>query len=95
MWFKSLVAITCAVVIAAVGYWFWLQFETKQMQEKAVLAAGRRECMQMIDDVKAGRSSNYRVGNFMICTEKFITETDVRNAGLGKILDQYPKPTSP
>lgn len=90
MWFKSLVAVTCVAVLAAIGFWFYQQQQASQQAEAAELAAGARECRQIIADVKAGRG-DYKVAHLKACTDNYITQAEVRDAGLGHVLDENPQ----
>lgn len=56
---KALVAVTC-VVVAAVGYWFWKEYETGQQASRvAEYRAARDSCLDIVHRYVARYSAEY------------------------------------
>lgn len=88
-----LIAVTCVAVLAAVGYYFWSEYregERREAVEAAQRASGLRVmCRQMLDDVRVGRSADWKVGHVVTCVSEGYLREDQFNtvelaAALGK-----------
>lgn len=94
MWLKTLVAVTCFAVLAAIGYYFWQDQQDRRMaaeaEDRRAEASMVAFCRQMLVDLKSRRSDDYKVYHLTSCLDGRITEDDVRTAGLAHILDQLP-----
>lgn len=90
-WLKGLVAATCAVVIAGIGYFIWVDHQ-RSVEEKRRQDARNTQsmCNIMIDDLKSGNTDrDWRILHVTKCIEDgYLTESDFTKAGLGGILDQ-------
>lgn len=50
MWLKGLLAITCVAVLAAVGFYFWTEYQrSAESARRADVAEARDACLFMLD----------------------------------------------
>lgn len=89
MWLRGLVAVTCVAVLAAIGFYFWQDYQDREAasaREAAVRSAALSvECKQMLDDVASGKPGDLTVAHMVVCirADKFTTD-DIRARGLGE-----------
>lgn len=92
MWFKGLVAATCVVVVAAIGFYFWRDTQDREAAERRDAAirtsAVAAECRQLVEDASRGRNRDLTVGHMVACVQAgALTTADLRASGLNGAAD--------
>lgn len=90
MWLRGLIAVTCIAVLAAVGYFFWAEYQQAAHQSRQdEIATARQDCLFMLDRY-ANRGIDNPNADAMLeavndCIEKLlITEGDINAAIAGR-----------
>ncbi len=89
MWLRGLVAVTCAAVLAAVGYFFWIEHQRSDNDARlAEIADGRRACLLMLDRYANRRADDPDAEEMLSdvndCVDSLLLAEDDINAAISR-----------